>query len=75
MGAVICLKVVHELKSLEGILAPVSKLDLGSDLQSVPKLQESFSITKSQFLVCTGLEIFTHHDSSHLKKKIFSDSI
>lgn len=51
MGAGICLQVVHELKSLEGILAPASKLDLGSDLQCVSKLQESFSSTKPQFLV------------------------
>ncbi|XP_017325747.1 coiled-coil domain-containing protein 141 isoform X3 [Ictalurus punctatus] len=43
-------KVVNELKSLEGILAPASKLDLGSDLQSVSKLQESFSSTKPQFM-------------------------
>lgn len=51
---------MNELKSLEGILAPASKLDLGSDLQSVSKLQESFSSTKPQFMVCAGLEIFTH---------------
>ncbi|KAM9486119.1 coiled-coil domain-containing protein 141 isoform 2-T2 [Clarias gariepinus] len=43
-------KVVHELKSMEGILTPASKLDLGSDLQSVSKLQKSFSSTKQQFL-------------------------
>ncbi|KAF4086617.1 hypothetical protein AMELA_G00085580 [Ameiurus melas] len=43
-------KVVNELKSLEGILAPASKLDLGSDLRSVSKLQESFSSTKPQFM-------------------------
>ncbi|XP_060784928.1 coiled-coil domain-containing protein 141 isoform X3 [Neoarius graeffei] len=43
-------KVVNELKSLEGILTPASKLDLGSDLQSVSKLQESFNSTKPQFL-------------------------
>ncbi|XP_053090051.1 coiled-coil domain-containing protein 141 isoform X4 [Pangasianodon hypophthalmus] len=43
-------KVVHELKVLEGILAPASKVDLGNDLQSVSKLQESFSSTKPQFL-------------------------
>ncbi|KAK3568639.1 hypothetical protein QTP86_011431 [Hemibagrus guttatus] len=43
-------KVVNELKSLEGTLAPASKHDLGSDLQSVSKLQERFNSTKPQFL-------------------------
>ncbi|KAF5903363.1 titin-like isoform X4, partial [Clarias magur] len=43
-------KVVHELKSLEGVLTPASKLDLSSDLQSVSKLHKSFSSTKQLFL-------------------------
>ncbi|KAG7330838.1 hypothetical protein KOW79_004807 [Hemibagrus wyckioides] len=43
-------KVVNELKSLEGVLAPASKQHLGSDLQSVSKLQERFNSTKPQFL-------------------------
>lgn len=59
MGLVICMQVVNELKSLEGILSPASKLYLGSDLQSMSKLQESFSSTKPLFLVCAGFEIAT----------------
>ncbi|KAL6484284.1 hypothetical protein MHYP_G00063290 [Metynnis hypsauchen] len=43
-------KVVHELKSLEGVLTPTSKVDLGHDVQTVAKLQKSFSSTKPQFL-------------------------
>ncbi|XP_047670586.1 coiled-coil domain-containing protein 141 isoform X2 [Tachysurus fulvidraco] len=43
-------KVVNELKSLDGILSPASKHDLGSDLQSVSKLQERFISAKPQFL-------------------------
>lgn len=62
---------MNELKSLEGILVPASKLDLGSDLQSVSNLQESFNSTKPQFLVSAGLEIFIHlmmlFDSGHNK--------
>ncbi|XP_066497305.1 coiled-coil domain-containing protein 141 [Hoplias malabaricus] len=43
-------KVVHELKCLDGALTPAVKADLGSDLQTVLKLQENFSSTKPQFL-------------------------
>ncbi|KAI5106818.1 coiled-coil domain-containing protein 141 [Silurus meridionalis] len=43
-------KVMHELKSLEGTLAPASRLDLGSDLQSVSKLHETFNSIKPQLL-------------------------
>lgn len=63
---------MNELKSLEGILAPASKHDLGSDLQSVSKLQERFNSTKPQFLVWTGIwNLYTTHkirfDSGHNK--------
>ncbi|XP_072541513.1 coiled-coil domain-containing protein 141 [Salminus brasiliensis] len=43
-------KVVQDLKALEGLLTPAFKVDLGGDLQTVSKLQESFSSTKPQFL-------------------------
>ncbi|XP_041700614.2 coiled-coil domain-containing protein 141 isoform X1 [Coregonus clupeaformis] len=43
-------KTVHDLKSVEEILVPTSKIDLGSDLQTVSKLLENFSLAKPQFL-------------------------
>ncbi|CAB1328715.1 unnamed protein product [Coregonus sp. 'balchen'] len=44
-------KTVHDLKSVEEILVPTSKIDLGSDLQTVSKLLENFSLAKPQFLL------------------------
>ncbi|XP_062862521.1 coiled-coil domain-containing protein 141 [Trichomycterus rosablanca] len=43
-------KVVQDLKSLEGVLVPVSKVDLGNDFQTVSKLQDNFSSIKPQFM-------------------------
>uniref|UniRef100_A0A8C7SFJ8 Coiled-coil domain containing 141 n=1 Tax=Oncorhynchus mykiss TaxID=8022 RepID=A0A8C7SFJ8_ONCMY len=43
-------KTVHDLKSVEEVLVPTSKVDLGSDLQTVSKLLENFSLDKPQFL-------------------------
>lgn len=45
---------------MEDVLAPGSKMDLGSDLTTVTKLQEDFNLAKPQFLVrlcavCGGL--------------------
>uniref|UniRef100_A0A3B3QE08 Coiled-coil domain containing 141 n=1 Tax=Paramormyrops kingsleyae TaxID=1676925 RepID=A0A3B3QE08_9TELE len=44
------LKKIHDLKMLEDVLAPGSKMDLGSDLTTVTNLQENFSLAKPQFL-------------------------
>lgn len=46
-----CSKVVHDLRAVEEVLAPASRVDLGSDLSSVAKLQENFNSAKPQFLV------------------------
>nr|XP_015214533.1 PREDICTED: coiled-coil domain-containing protein 141 isoform X1 [Lepisosteus oculatus] len=43
-------KTVHDLKTVEDVLAPASKVDLGSDLQAIMKLQENFNLAKPQFL-------------------------
>ncbi|XP_012689485.2 coiled-coil domain-containing protein 141 isoform X2 [Clupea harengus] len=43
-------KVVHDLRAVEEVLAPASRVDLGSDLSSVAKLQENFNSAKPQFL-------------------------
>uniref|UniRef100_A0A3B3QG90 Coiled-coil domain containing 141 n=1 Tax=Paramormyrops kingsleyae TaxID=1676925 RepID=A0A3B3QG90_9TELE len=43
-------KNIHDLKMLEDVLAPGSKMDLGSDLTTVTNLQENFSLAKPQFL-------------------------
>ncbi|XP_050974245.1 LOW QUALITY PROTEIN: coiled-coil domain-containing protein 141 [Labeo rohita] len=43
-------KVLHDLKAMEEIFAPASKVDLGGDSQSVSKLQESFNTVKPEFL-------------------------
>ncbi|XP_056121665.1 coiled-coil domain-containing protein 141 isoform X1 [Rhinichthys klamathensis goyatoka] len=43
-------KVLHDLRALEEIFAPASKVDLGGDPQSVYKLQEKFNSVKPEFL-------------------------
>ncbi|XP_073769243.1 coiled-coil domain-containing protein 141 isoform X2 [Danio rerio] len=43
-------KVHHDLKAMEDIFAPASKIDLGGDPQSVFKLQEKFTSVKPEFL-------------------------
>ncbi|KAI1898253.1 hypothetical protein AGOR_G00070430 [Albula goreensis] len=43
-------KTVHNLKALEDVLTPASKVDLGSDLLAVSKLQENFNLIKPQFV-------------------------
>ncbi|XP_041724790.2 coiled-coil domain-containing protein 141 isoform X2 [Coregonus clupeaformis] len=43
-------KTVHDLKNVEEVLVPTSKVDLGSDLQTVSKLLENFNLAKPQFL-------------------------
>ncbi|KAL0963717.1 hypothetical protein UPYG_G00309930 [Umbra pygmaea] len=43
-------KTIHDLKSVEEVLVPTSKVDLGSDLQTVSKLLENFNLAKPQFL-------------------------
>ncbi|XP_035264086.1 coiled-coil domain-containing protein 141 isoform X1 [Anguilla anguilla] len=43
-------KTVHNLKALEDVLAPASSVDLGSDLLTVSKLQETFNLAKPQFV-------------------------
>uniref|UniRef100_A0A674CYL2 Coiled-coil domain-containing protein 141-like n=1 Tax=Salmo trutta TaxID=8032 RepID=A0A674CYL2_SALTR len=43
-------KTVHDLKSVEEVLVPTSKVDLGSDLKTVSKLLENFSLDKPHFL-------------------------
>ncbi|KAG7464078.1 hypothetical protein MATL_G00183460 [Megalops atlanticus] len=43
-------KTVHNLKTVEDVLVPASKVDLGSDLVSVSKLLENFNLTKPQFV-------------------------
>ncbi|MBN3308414.1 CC141 protein, partial [Amia calva] len=43
-------KTVQDLKTVEDTLAPASKVDLGSDLLAVTKLQDRFSLAKPQFL-------------------------
>lgn len=45
------LQVLHDLKAMEEIFAPASKVDLGGDAQIVSKLQESFNIAKPEFQV------------------------
>ncbi|XP_029558360.1 coiled-coil domain-containing protein 141 isoform X5 [Salmo trutta] len=41
---------VHDLNSVEEVLVPTSKVDLGSDLQTVSKLLENFNLAKPHFL-------------------------
>ncbi|CAB1347174.1 unnamed protein product [Coregonus sp. 'balchen'] len=41
---------VHDLKNVEEVLVPTSKVDLGRDLQTVSKLLENFNLAKPQFL-------------------------
>uniref|UniRef100_A0A9J8BSL5 Coiled-coil domain containing 141 n=1 Tax=Cyprinus carpio carpio TaxID=630221 RepID=A0A9J8BSL5_CYPCA len=43
-------KVLHDLKAMEEIFAPASKVDLGGDSQSVSKLQDNFNAVKPGFL-------------------------
>uniref|UniRef100_A0A8C7QZH4 Coiled-coil domain containing 141 n=1 Tax=Oncorhynchus mykiss TaxID=8022 RepID=A0A8C7QZH4_ONCMY len=43
-------KTVHDLNSVEEVLVPTSKVDLGSDLQTVSKLLENFNLAKPHFL-------------------------
>ncbi|XP_016355623.1 coiled-coil domain-containing protein 141-like [Sinocyclocheilus anshuiensis] len=43
-------KVLHDLKAMEEIFAPASKVDLGGDSQSVSKLQDNFNAVKPEFL-------------------------
>ncbi|XP_048050442.1 coiled-coil domain-containing protein 141 isoform X2 [Megalobrama amblycephala] len=43
-------KVLHDLRAMEEIFAPASKVDLGGDPQSVSKLQEKFNAVKPEFL-------------------------
>ncbi|KAI7808690.1 coiled-coil domain-containing protein 141 [Triplophysa rosa] len=43
-------KVLHDLKAMEEIFAPASKVDLGGDAQTVSKIQESFNTAKPEFL-------------------------
>ncbi|XP_026074738.1 coiled-coil domain-containing protein 141-like [Carassius auratus] len=43
-------KVLHDLRAMEEIFAPASKVDLGGDSQAVSKLQENFSTVKPEFL-------------------------
>ncbi|XP_052004102.1 LOW QUALITY PROTEIN: coiled-coil domain-containing protein 141-like [Xyrauchen texanus] len=43
-------KVLHDLRAMDEIFAPASKVDLGGDPQSVSKLQENFNSGKPQFL-------------------------
>ncbi|XP_051565066.1 coiled-coil domain-containing protein 141 isoform X2 [Myxocyprinus asiaticus] len=43
-------KVLRDLRAMEEIFAPASKVDLGGDPQSVSKLQENFYSAKPQFL-------------------------
>ncbi|XP_067300526.1 coiled-coil domain-containing protein 141 [Pseudorasbora parva] len=43
-------KVLHDLRAIEDIFAPASKVDLGGDPQSVSKLQEKFNTVKPEFL-------------------------
>uniref|UniRef100_A0A9J8ASZ3 Coiled-coil domain containing 141 n=1 Tax=Cyprinus carpio carpio TaxID=630221 RepID=A0A9J8ASZ3_CYPCA len=43
-------KALHDLRAMEEIFAPASKVDLGGDSQAVSKLQENFSTVKPEFL-------------------------
>ncbi|KAJ8416938.1 hypothetical protein AAFF_G00328160 [Aldrovandia affinis] len=43
-------KTVHNLKALEDVLAPASRVELGSDHPAVLKLLENFNLTKPQFV-------------------------
>ncbi|KAJ8352190.1 hypothetical protein SKAU_G00236660 [Synaphobranchus kaupii] len=43
-------KTVHNLKALEDVLAPASKVDLGSDILTLSKLQDNFYLAKPQFV-------------------------
>nr|XP_055071320.1 coiled-coil domain-containing protein 141 isoform X1 [Misgurnus anguillicaudatus] len=43
-------KVLHDLRSMDEIFAPASKVDLGGDAHTVSKLQENFNSAKPQFL-------------------------
>ncbi|XP_048875909.1 coiled-coil domain-containing protein 141 isoform X2 [Brienomyrus brachyistius] len=49
-------KTIHDLKMLEDVLAPGSKMDLGSDLTTVTKLQENFNLAKPQFMLNAEVE-------------------
>ncbi|XP_016375665.1 coiled-coil domain-containing protein 141-like [Sinocyclocheilus rhinocerous] len=43
-------KALHDLRAMEEIFAPASKVDLGGDSQAVSKLQENFNTVKPEFL-------------------------
>lgn len=45
------MQVLHDLKAMEEIFAPASKVDLGGDAQTVSKLHENFNTAKPEFLV------------------------
>ncbi|XP_043104600.1 coiled-coil domain-containing protein 141 isoform X2 [Puntigrus tetrazona] len=47
-------KVLHDLKAMEEIFAPASKVDLGGDSQFVSELQENLSAVKPEFLQLTA---------------------
>ncbi|XP_062312732.1 coiled-coil domain-containing protein 141 isoform X2 [Osmerus eperlanus] len=43
-------KTLNDLRSVEEVLVPTTKIDLGSDLQTVSKLLENFNLAKPQFM-------------------------